>query len=334
MPKTIRNLYDKKLTFENLLKANDRAKKNKTNKYEVLYFNYNLEKNITNIFKQLHNTTYKIGKYYTFIIYEPKERIIKSLPYKDRLVQQRYIEEFIKPYIVPRLINDTYSCIKDRGTHKAVYKLQYYMRLMNKTNPNYYVLRCDIHKFFYSINKDILFDIMKKYINDKKLLFLTHMFIYDNESIIGIPIGNYTSQYYANIYLNELDKYIKYDLNIKYYIRYMDDFILLLNTKEECKIVKNNINDYIINNLKLTLNPKSNYYPNKLGIDFCGYRIFNTHILLRKRSIKKIKQIINMWHRNKTDIKQVHDSYTSWLAHAKHASSYNLLNKINRTLII
>lgn len=334
MPKTIRNLYDKKLTFENLLKANDRAKKNKTNKYEVLYFNYNLEKNITNIFKQLHNTTYKIGKYYTFIIYEPKERIIKSLPYKDRLVQQWYIEEFIKPYIVPRLINDTYSCIKDRGTHKAVYKLQYYMRLMNKTNPNYYVLKCDIHKFFYSINKDILFDIMKKYINDKKLLFLTRMFIYDNESIIGIPIGNYTSQYYANIYLNELDKYIKYDLNIKYYIRYMDDFILLLNTKEECKIVKNNINDYIINNLKLTLNPKSNYYPNKLGIDFCGYRIFNTHILLRKRSIKKIKQIINMWHRNKTDIKQVHDSYTSWLAHAKHASSYNLLNKINRTLII
>lgn len=327
-------MYDKKLTFENLMKANDRAKKNKTNKYEVLYFNYNLEKNITNIFKQLHNATYKIGKYYTFTIYEPKERIIRSLPYKDRIVQQWYVEEFIKPYIVPRLINDTYSCIKDRGTHKAVYKLQYYMRLMNKTNHNYFVLKCDIHQFFYSINKDILFDIMRKYIKDKKLLSLTYMFIYDNESKIGIPIGNYTSQYYANIYLNELDKYIKYNLNIKYYIRYMDDFILLLNTKDECKIAKKNINDYIIKKLKLTLNPKTNYYPNKLGIDFCGYRIFNTHILLRKRSINKMKKIIHIWHNNKMDMKQVCDSYTSWLAHAKHASSYNLINKINKTLII
>ena len=132
MSKTIKNCFYKKLTFENLLKAHIRAGLNKTNRYELLKFNIDLETNITGILTSLKNGTYKLGKYKTFIIYEPKERITKCLPYKDRIVQQWYIYEFIKPYIIPRLINNTCACIDNKGTHYAVKLTQKYMRIMRR----------------------------------------------------------------------------------------------------------------------------------------------------------------------------------------------------------
>ena len=259
--------------------AYNRAIKGKMKKNLVYYFN--LERNIINIFNELYNLSYKCGDYNTFTIYEPKERIIKALPFKDRVVQQWYIYEFIKPFIVDRFIYDSYACIEGRGTHKAVDRLQYFMNKMNRINDNYYVLKCDIKKFFNNIDKDILFQIMKKYISDKEVIWLTSLFVYDGEDK-GLAIGNYTSQYFANIYLNELDYFVKYDLKIKYYVRYMDDFILLLNTKEECKDVLNKINLFLKDKLNLELNNRTKYYPNKFGIDFCGYRIYETHILIRK----------------------------------------------------
>lgn len=287
MSKTIKNSFYKKLTFDKFLDAHKRASKNKCNKYEVLKFNVDLETNIVNIIDSIKNGTYKLGKYHIFIIYEPKERIIKCLPYRDRIVQQWYIYEFIKPYIIPRLINNTCACIDNRGTHYAVKLTQKYMRKMKREYNEYYVLKLDIKKYFYNIDKSILYNIMCEYISDKKLLNLTHMFIYDNKDLIGIPIGNYTSQYFANIYLDKLDKYIKEELKIKYYIRYMDDFVLLLKTKEECIILMNKIRYFLKEKLHLELNHKSKYYPNKMGINFCGYRIYETHILVRTIVRKK-----------------------------------------------
>ena len=220
MCKSIKNQFDKKLTFEKLIEAHDRAKKGKANKKDVIKFEMDLETNIMNLYKNIKNNTYKMGEYRQFIVYEPKERIIKSLPYIDRIVHQWYIKEFIKPFIVPKFISSSFACLENKGTHKAVKTLQKYMRI-KKRSGDYYVLKCDIKKFFYSIDKRILFDIMKRYISDKKLLELTKKLIYDNEDI-GIPIGNYTSQFFANIYLNELDHYVKEKLKIKYYVRYMD----------------------------------------------------------------------------------------------------------------
>src|SRR5574344_141830 len=334
-------MYDKKLTCDKLLEANNRGQRNKSNKRELLKYNIMLENNIINIYKKLKNSTYMLSKYHTFKIYEPKERVIKSLPYNDRIVQQWYIEEFIKPYILPRLINDTYACLEGRGTHKAIQKLQHYMRIINRNNKDYYILKCDIHKFFYSIDKDILYNIMTRYIKDKKLLNLTKIFIYDDDNNKSIPIGNYTSQYFANIYLNELDHYVNNTLKVNYYIRFMDDFILLLNNKGECKKIKDDIELYLANKLHLNLNPKSNYYPNRMGVDFCGYILFNTHILIRKRSKYKMKKEIKRWTKlkfsNNLDISSLYTSYNSWLAHVKHSNSYNLVNKmrdeINKILI-
>lgn len=331
MSKSIKKVFYEKITFEKLLQAHNRAKKGKTFKEEILKFEVDLETNIINIINEIKNGSYKIGNYKTFIIYEPKERIIKSLPYKDRIVHQWYVEEFIKPYFLPRFINDTYACIPNRGTHKAIYKLQKYMRIMKRNFNDYYILKCDIKKYFYSIDKNILLNILKKYIKDNDLIDFSKILIYDGEEA-GIPIGNYTSQFFANIYLNELDQYVKHILKVHYYLRFMDDFILLVKDKEEAKILLNKISIFINNELKLELNNKTRYYTNKMGVDFCGYRIFETHILLRKNSKKKIKKNIKKWNKlyenDLLDIKKVRLQFNSWVNHSRHTNTYNLRLKL------
>ncbi len=144
--------------------------------------------------------------------------------------------------------------------------------------------------------------------------------------------GNYTSQFFANIYLNELDQYIKRDLNIKYYCRYMDDFVLLLHTKKECKIIMEKLVYYLKNVLHLKLNEKSRYYPYKMGVNFCGYRIFTTHRLLRTNSKKKIKKNVKSWNKQfahgKLNISATMQSLNSWLGHSSHCNCYQLQQKI------
>lgn len=191
MPKKIKNCFNKNLTFEKLMEAHQRARIHKTYKDEVIKFEMNLENNITNLLNNIKNKQYHLGKYYTFTIYEPKERIIKALPYKDRIVHQWYVEEFIKPYIVPKFINTSYACLKDRGTHKAVEQVQKQLQNFKRNYGNFWILKCDIRKFFYSIDPYILFKIMKKYIADTELLSFTKLLLFDGRSsldTIGIPI--------------------------------------------------------------------------------------------------------------------------------------------------
>lgn len=333
MPKKIKNCFDKNLTFKKLMEVHLRARKHKTYKNEVIKFEINLENNITNLLHNIQNNTYKVGKYFQFKIYEPKERIINALPYQDRIVHQWYVEEFIKPYIVPKFINTSFACLKNRGTHMAVDSVQNQLRIFKRNYGDFWILKCDIKKFFYSIDSCILFEIMKKYIADKKLLSFTHLLIFDNRTNkIGIPIGNYTSQFFANIYLNELDQFIKNNLHIKYLTRYMDDFIILLKTKEECITAKKNIEIFLKEHLHLELNNKSRFYPYKMGVNFCGYRIFLTHRLLRTNSKKKIKRNVKKWNtayeRNLLDIPNAIQSLNSWLGHSSHCNSFKLQQKI------
>ena len=335
MPKKIKNCFYKNLTFEKLMAAHKRARQHKVYKDEIINFEFNLENNITNLLNNIKNKKYRLGKYREFTIYEPKERIIKALPYPDRIVHQWYVEEFIKPYIVPKLISSTYACISERGTHKAALQIEKYMRIYKRNYGDFWVLKCDISKFFYSIDPNILFNILKKYISDKELLKFTKLLIFDSrESFgsVGIPIGNYTSQFFANIYLNELDQFVKRTLKIKHYVRYMDDFILLLNTKEECTLIKHTIETFLHQQLHLELNAKSKYYPNKMGVDFCGYRIFTTHKLLRLNSKKKIKKSVKKWNylykNNKLNVAKATESLNSWIGHASHCNSYTLQKKI------
>lgn len=332
MSKSIKKCFDEKLTFQKLLEAHERAKVGKSSKREIMEFEINLETNIYKMYEELKNNKYQFGIYRDFYVYEPKERLIRSLPYRDRIIHQWYVEEFIKPFFSKRFIKDTYACLDGRGTHKAVIQVQKYMRKMQKKYGSYYVLKCDIKKYFYNIDKSILLNILKKGIKDNKIIKFTEQILNDGNHI-GIPIGNYTSQYFANIYLNEVDHYIKEILRCKYYIRYMDDLVLLVENKSVAKYFLDRIQQFLANNLHLELNQKSTYYPNKKGIDFCGYRIYENHIKLRKRFKRKIQKQFKIWNslkdKNILDKQKVNASYNSFKAHAKHCNSYNYISKIN-----
>lgn len=327
MPRKVNHVFYEKLSFLKMYAAYERASKGKQKRRDVIAYSIDLETNLMNLVNNIKKKRYQIGNYHVFTIYEPKERIIQSLPFKDRIVHQWYVEEFIIPYVVPKFIKDTYACIKNRGTHKAALTCQHYMRLMKRKKKEYYILKCDIKKYFYSIDKNILYQIMCKYFKDKAFLEFTHQLIFDAGNSLGIPIGNYTSQYFANIYLNELDHFIKETLRVKYYIRYMDDFVLLLESKEKAKDYFVQISFFLNRNLHLELNQKSKYFSRNLGVDFCGYKIYETHLLLRKRSKKNIYQKIKKWNKLEKPNKNVLLCWNSWLAHAKHADTYKLCKK-------
>ena len=335
MSKTIKKCFYSKLTFQKMLDAHHRTVKNKRNKKEVILYEMDLENNLINLLDDIKNNKYKLGKYREFKVYEPKERIIKSLPYRDRIVHQWYVEEFIKPYYMKRFIKDSYACIENKGTHMAIKTLQKYMRVMKRKYGFYYILKCDIKKYFYNINKNILLDILKKDISDKELIKFIKILL-NSDDKIGIPIGNYTSQYFANIYLNELDHYVKENLKVKYYIRYMDDFIMLIENKERARDIYHLIEDFLIKHLELELNKKSKYYSNKFGCDFCGYIVYETHIKLRKRFKNKSKRKINKWNKlyleNKLNIHNIQIRWNTMLAHASHANSYNFMIYLQRKI--
>lgn len=342
MPKTIKHIFYEKLDFLPFLNAHQRAKKSKGSKDEVILFEIDLESNLVNLMREIKECRYQMGEYREFVVSYPKERLIKSLPYRDRIVHQWYVEEFIKPYFLPRFIKDSYACIEEKGNHKAVLVLQKYMRIMKRKYGSYYILKCDIKKFFYTIDRGILLDILKKDIKDRNLLEFTKVLLLskDNGSV-GIPIGNYTSQFFANIYLNELDHYLKEKMRVKYYVRYMDDFVLLLKDKKEDKkeafFLYKVISSFLHEKLHLALNEKSVYFPNRLGVDFCGYKVYETHILVRKRCKSDMKRKVKLWNHlfisNTLDIKKTTMSFHSWMAHCSHANSYYLVREVERKLL-
>ena len=336
MSKTIKNCFDDKLSFINLYNAFYRVCKDDRNKKYILKAEIDIETIICNLEDELRNGTYRPGKYRIFTIYEPKERIIMALPFRDRIVHQWYVEEFIKPYFLKRFIKDSYACIPTKGVHSAVCNLQKYMRKIGFNNRNYFILKCDIEKFFYNIDKVVLFNILKEKITDKKVIDISRILLDDLEGS-GIPIGNYTSQFFANIYLNELDMFIKHNLRVKYYVRYMDDFVLLLNNRGECKFVRDKISEFLDSKLKLKLNRKTKYFPSSCGVNFCGYKVYSTHILISGNNKNKMKKKINRWNRlylsGELDFDMVRNSYNSWLGHISHVNGYNLEKRMSDRML-
>ena len=290
MPKTIRNEFDKKLSYENLLKAHKLSRKGKGYREEVILFNLKQEEYSMWLYEKLNNMTYKHGKYTTFYIYEPKLRKIEKSRYIDRIVHRWVVDNFLIPHFVPTFINTTYACLKDRGMHRSCLDLQKAMLHCRRKWDNYYILKMDVKKYFQNIDKGILYEILKRKIYDKKLLWLIKEIIYSNEGEKGLPIGNYTSQMFANIYLNEMDQYIKHELHCKYVFRYMDDVIILLKTKEEAKDALEKITIFLRDKLELELNSKTQIFKNTQGVNFCGYKINEYRLKIRTKGKKKLKK--------------------------------------------
>ena len=216
--------------------------------------------------------------------------------------------------------------------HKAAFYVQDCMRKAKRKWGEYYILKTDVAKYFDSINKEILLEILKRKIKDKKLIWLIKEILYAQKREKGIEIGNYTSQIFANIYLNEVDQFIKHKLKIKYYARYLDDSILIVQTKQEAKNALSEIKDYLRDNLKLELNSKTQIFKGKQGVNFCGYKINEYRMKIRdkgkiklKNKVKKLKSEIQNGKMNSHDAKKYlagHVGYIKW------ADVYNLTKKL------
>lgn len=317
--KRIGDLYEKIISIENLELADINARKRKSKSRGVIEHDKNKENNILALHEILRNKTFKTSKYKIFKIHDPKERDIYELPYYPDRIVHHAVMNILEPIWVKIFINDTYSCIKGRGIHLAARRLKNV--LINNKEETEYCLKIDIRKFYNSIDHDILKQILRKKIKDIDLLNLLYEII---DSADGVPIGNYLSQFFANLYLAYFDHWIKEIKKVRFYFRYADDMVFLLKDKENLHDLLNEIIKYLNINLKLSL--KSNFQIFKIedrGIDFLGYRFWHTHVLLRK-SIKK--NIFKTIQKNKKNLKASFASYYGW---AIHCDSKNLLKKIH-----
>ena len=283
MPKTIRNQYDKKLTYDNLMKAHIESRKGKNIRKEIILFNLKQEEYIMWLYEQLKNGTYKHSGYTTFYVTEPKLRLIEKSAYIDRIVHRWYVDNFMKEYFIKSFINTSYACLENRGMHKACINVQNTMKHCKRIWNNYYIIKMDIAKYFQNIDKSILYNILQRKIKDKKLLWLTKEILYSNGVEKGLPIGNYTSQCFANIYLNELDQYAKHYLKLKYYYRYMDDVVVMVRNKKEAIQKLQQIREFLTTNLKLELNSKTQIFKSSQGVNFCGYKINEYRLKIRTK---------------------------------------------------
>ncbi|MGL4672626.1 MAG: reverse transcriptase domain-containing protein [Cetobacterium sp.] len=326
--KRVGNLYNKIYDFNNLHNSYLLARRSKRYRSEVLKYTDNLEENLIIMQNELVWKTYKQGEYRTFKVYVPKERTIKALPFKDRVLQHA-VNAIIEPIFTKGFYEHSYACLEGKGAHKASRVLKTW--LFDTKQKDIYYLKCDVAKYFDSINHAVLINILESKIKCPDTLDLLRKII-DNGTGVGIPIGNLTSQTFANIYLNELDKFVKHKLKIKYYIRYMDDFIILDESKEKIHEYLHEIESYLSSNLALKLNHKTRIAPVFKGVDFVGYNHFINRTNLRRstwvRQKKQIKSMFRKMEQGKMAKEEVAKTLYSILGHISHADTFLLKKNI------
>lgn len=305
------NLFSKIVDMDNLILASARAQKGKTKKGEVRRWNANLMVNLRLLQEELISKKYTLGEYFVFTIYEPKERIISKLPFRDRVVQHA-IMNMIQDALKERFISQTYSCIRKRGVHKCLKDIKSHLKDKKATK---YVLKLDIKKFYPSINHEILKSFIRRKFKDPDLLWLLDLII---DSVPhGCVLGNFTSQWFGNIYLNSFGWWLKQNKKVKALAIYCDDIVVFHESKEYLYELKNEIETYLEAKLKLKLSNKKVFPISKRPLDFLGYVIDHDKIWIRK-SIKES-------FRNNTHKLTSIASYLGW---TKHANARNLEAKL------
>jgi hypothetical protein len=247
----------------------------------------------------------------------------------------------IEPVFEKRFITGSFACRVGLGTHAAMQYTLHCVQQAQRQWGKYYVLKGDIHKFFPSVHQGILKQIIGRAIRDKKVLHLIDIIIRSYESPDqdgrGIPIGALTSQLFANIYLNQLDHFIKESCCVTYYARYMDDFVILHRDKKVLQTVLCKIEDYLHEALKLNPNPKTGIFPGKQGIDFCGYRIWPTCVKPRKSTVKRakkrLKKMAQAYKTNPGILEHAKASLNSFLGYIKHCSGHKTTKSLLQTAL-
>jgi len=337
MPISYGGLYEQIYAFDNLLDAWRKARKGKRRQREVLRFELDLEGNLIQLQNELIWQQYQPGAYRYFTVLLPKPRQIAALPFRDRVLQHA-INNIIEPIFEARFISDSFACRPGRGTHACADRVQHFLRVVQRNHGRVYALKADIAKYFASIHRPTILKILARNIACQRTLELIRTIIYaDGEDTeFGIPIGNLTSQLMANIYLHQLDIEVKHGVRARHYCRYMDDFCIIHHDKQYLHAVRAHLEDWLQANLLLRTNHKTQVAPianrNGMALDFVGYRMHPTHRLLRRDSIKRIKtslrRLRRMFAAGQIGMDQVRPVVSSWIAHARHADTHGLREKI------
>jgi len=322
MAKKHRNLIDKITTIENLRLAYEKTARGKKMSFGYLEFKEYAEANLLLIQEELKDKAYKIGDYREFVIYEPKPRLISALDFKDRLVQHA-VCNVISPIFEKTLMPNTFACRVGYGTHAGARFVQSRLR-----HGQYkYFLKTDYSKYFPSIDRSILHDMIERKIGCSATIDILREIIPPNGK--GIPIGSLTSQLFANVYGNAADRFIHFNLGQREWARYMDDIVLLGNDKDQLMDSFLRINDFSMNSLELRIG-KWQISPASRGVNFLGYRIWSTHKLLRKDSVTRAKRKIARFLKT-NDQESLEKFVASWSGHAKWADTRNLFKWMENT---
>lgn len=338
MAKTYNNLYEQVYDFEALHAAYLRARAGKRQNAEVQRFEQDLEGNLIQLQNELIWGSYQTGTYRSFTIFEPKQRQVAALPFRDRVVQHALVA-VLEPIWERRFIADSYACRPGRGTHRGADRAQAMLRQVKREHGQVYVLKADIAAYFRCIDHNILKMLVRRRVSCRRILALFDAIIDSANPLhpdtpgVGLPIGNLTSQLSANIYLHELDEFVKHGLRERHYARYMDDFIVVHHDKQHLHRVRERIEIFLAKYLRLRTNNKTQVFPvhgfRGRALDFLGYRIWPTHRKLRRSSIRRItktlKRLQQLYAARQVSLERISQSINSWLAHAEHANARGLV---------
>jgi retron-type reverse transcriptase len=338
------NLWHQIIDWENLLLAARKAQKGKRFRDNVLAFNYNLESELFQLRAELESKTYCPGAYRSFRIYDPKPRLISAAPYRDRVVHHALCN-IIVPLIERSLITDTYANRIGYGTHRAL------KRFIEFARSSRYILQCDIRKYFPSIDHEILKQMINHKIKCLDTLWLIDTIIdgsnpqepvveyFPGDDLLtpilrrhGLPIGNLTSQFFANVYLNDFDHFVKEKLKAKKYLRYVDDFALFGNDRDFLAQARLEIEEYLTG-LRLKIHPiKSQLFETCHGANFVGFRVLPDRVRVRndnlRRARKRLKQLQTDYACGEIPLPKIVERLQSWEAHLKHGDTYRLRNDV------
>jgi retron-type reverse transcriptase len=341
------NLWDGMISFENLLRAAEKARRGKRFRPPAARFFFHLERELWRLHEELVAKTYRPGPYRTFKIYEAKKRQISAAPFRDRVVHHA-LTGILEPIFERSFIHDSYACRKGKGTHAAVDRCQEFVRRFR------YVLKADVRKYFPSIDHAILKGLVARKIKDPHVLWLVGKIIdhsnpqdpvlmwFPGDDLFtpterrrGLPLGNQTSQFLANVYLDPLDHFVTDHLGLSY-VRYVDDFLVFANDKRRLHEVKGEI-EHFLETLRLQIHRhKSVVFPCHLGIRFLGFRVFPTHRLIAKENVRRFRRRMRWMQREYTNSRIGFDAIRprimSWIGHARHANTYRLRTDLFRRM--
>lgn len=319
------SLYEDIFSYHNLYQAHKKAMKGKKWKEEVMLFELNKVEELRKLYESLQKKTYTTSSYKTFKIYEPKERRVDATSYRDRVVQNCFVDNYLNPLLEKRLIYDNAACRIGKGTDFARKRLRKFLYETNRKEDDWYVLRFDIHHYFESIDHSILKKKMERIVNDKEILSFTSMIIdsFHIEDGKGLPLGNRTSQLFALYYLDTFDRIIKERYSIKYYTRYMDDGVIILNDREKLKKLLLDL-EKELDSIYLSFNSKKTFiYPLRNGIPYLGfvYRLGQNNKIISRMERKKKKRLIRY-------LKRYSHTYESLLSYSSYLKKRGNENKL------